>query len=90
MPGTQFVGFTREGVSKATAMRAIAQEYGIAMQDVMYIGDSGNDIPALRVAGHPVAMANSDPPVIKVAGRLVPHVDEGGVADALRIAIATA
>lgn len=90
MPGTQFVGFTREGVSKASAMRAIAQEYGIAMQDVMYIGDSGNDIPALRVAGHPIAMANSDPAVIKVAERVVAHVDEGGVADALRIAIATA
>ena len=90
MPGTQFVGFTREGVSKASAMRAIAKEYGIAMQDVMYIGDSGNDIPALRVAGHPIAMANSDPAVIKVAERVVAHVDEGGVADALRFAIATA
>lgn len=90
MPGTQFVGFTREGVSKASAMRTIAREYGIAMEDVMYIGDSGNDISALRVAGHPIAMANSDPAVIKVAERVVAHVDEGGVADALRIAIATA
>jgi len=90
MPGTQFVGFTREGVSKASAMRTIAREYGIAMADVMYIGDSGNDISALRVAGHPIAMANSDPAVIKVAERVVAHVDEGGVADALRIAIATA
>ena len=90
MPDTQFVGFTREGVSKATAMRTIAEEYGIAMQDVMYIGDSGNDIPALRVAGHPIAMANSDPAVLKVAERVVAHVDEGGVADALRIAIETA
>jgi hydroxymethylpyrimidine pyrophosphatase-like HAD family hydrolase len=56
----------------------------------MYIGDSGNDIPALRVAGHPIAMANADPAVIEVAERVVAHVDEGGVADALRIAIATA
>jgi len=90
MPGTQFVGFTSEGVSKASAMRTIALEYGIAMQDVMYIGDSGNDISALRVAGHPIAMANADPAVIKVAERVVAHVDDGGVADALRIAIATA
>ena len=90
MPGTQFVGLTREGVSKASAMRTIAGQYGIAMQEVMYIGDSGNDIPALRVVGHPIAMANSDPAVIKVAERVVAHVDEGGVADALRIAIAGA
>ncbi|HEY6927356.1 MAG TPA: Cof-type HAD-IIB family hydrolase [Steroidobacteraceae bacterium] len=90
MPGTQFVGFTREGVSKASAMRTIAQEYGISMEDVMYIGDSGNDIPALRAVGHPVAMANSDPGVIDVAERVVAHVDEGGVADALRLAISSA
>jgi Cof subfamily protein (haloacid dehalogenase superfamily) len=90
MPGTQFVGFTREGVSKASAMRTIAGQYGVAMEDVMYIGDSGNDVPALRAVGHPVAMANSDPTVIKVAGRVVGSVDEAGVADALRIAIATA
>jgi Cof subfamily protein (haloacid dehalogenase superfamily) len=90
MPGTQFVGFTRAGVSKASAMRTIALEYGIDMRDVMYIGDSGNDIPALRVVGHAVAMANSDPAVIEVAERVVAHVDEGGVADALRMAVATA
>jgi Cof subfamily protein (haloacid dehalogenase superfamily) len=90
MPGTQFVGFTRDGVSKASAMRTIAREYGIAMQNVMYIGDSGNDIPALRVVGHAIAMANSDPAVLEVAEHVVAHVDDGGVADALRIAIATA
>jgi Cof subfamily protein (haloacid dehalogenase superfamily) len=90
MPGTQFVGFTRDGVSKASAMRTIAREYGIAMQNVMYIGDSGNDISALRVVGHAIAMANSDPAVLEVAEHVVAHVDDGGVADALRIAIATA
>jgi hydroxymethylpyrimidine pyrophosphatase-like HAD family hydrolase len=90
MPGTQFVGFTREGVSKASAMRTIAAEYAIPLQDVMYIGDSGNDLPALRVVGHPVAMANSDPAVIAAARTTVPHVDAGGVAQALELAIATA
>ncbi len=87
MPDTQFVGFTREGVSKASAMRTIAAEYSIPMQDVMYIGDSGNDVSALRVVGHPVAMANADPAVIAVARTTVPHVDDGGVAQALEIAL---
>ncbi len=89
MPDTQFVGYTREGVSKASAMRTIAAEYAIPMQDVMYIGDSGNDVSALKVVGHPVAMANADPAVIAAAATTVPHVDEGGVAQALEIAIAT-
>lgn len=90
MPGTQFVGFTRAGVSKASAMRTIAAEYGIPLQDVMYIGDSGNDLSALRVVGHPVAMANSDPAVIAAARTTVPPPDEGGVAQALEQAMASA
>jgi Cof subfamily protein (haloacid dehalogenase superfamily) len=89
MPDTQFVGFTRGGVSKASAMHTIAEQYGIDMQDVMYIGDSGNDLPALRVVGHPIAMGNADPAVIRAAERTVANVDDAGVAQALRIAIET-
>jgi Cof subfamily protein (haloacid dehalogenase superfamily) len=89
MPDTQFVGFTRAGISKASAMRTIAEQYDIALKDVMYIGDSGNDLPALRVVGHPVAMGNADPAVRAAAQTTVGHVDEAGVAQALRIAIAT-
>jgi len=90
MPDTQFVGLTHEGVSKASAMRTIAGQYGVTLRDVMYIGDSGNDLSALGVVGHPVAMANADPAVLKAATLTVPHVDEGGVAQALQVAIGTA
>jgi hypothetical protein len=89
MPDTQFVGFTHAGVSKASAMRTIAAAYGVAMEDVMYIGDSGNDLPALRVVGHPVAMANAIPIVIETAKQTVGSDNDGGVADALEIAIAS-
>jgi Cof subfamily protein (haloacid dehalogenase superfamily) len=89
MPDTQFVGFTHEGVSKASAMRTIAEEYGIALQDVMYVGDSGNDLPALRVVGHPIAMANATAAVIAAATRTVASDESGGVAEALQIAIAS-
>lgn len=87
MPNVSFVGLTRQGVSKGSAIREIAAAYRVDLRDVMYIGDSGNDISALRVVGHPVAMANADPQVIKAAGRTVGHVDEAGVAEALRLAI---
>jgi Cof subfamily protein (haloacid dehalogenase superfamily) len=90
MPDTQFVGFTRGGVSKASAMRTIAEQYGVAMQDVMYVGDSGNDLSALRVVGHPVAMGNAQPAVLQAARHTVGRADDGGVAQALQIAIATA
>jgi hydroxymethylpyrimidine pyrophosphatase-like HAD family hydrolase len=88
MRDTTFVGLTREGVTKGSAMRSVAAEYGISLTDVMYVGDSGNDISALRVAGRPIAMGNADPGVLEAAaGHSVGHVDNGGLADALELAI---
>jgi Cof subfamily protein (haloacid dehalogenase superfamily) len=87
MPDTQFVGLTHEGVTKGSAMRSIAEEYGVSMADVMYVGDSGNDLSALQIVGHPVAMGNADPAVINAAKHTVDHVDRGGLAQALEMAI---
>jgi len=89
MSGTQFVGLTHEGVTKGRALRSIAAEYGLPLQNVMYIGDAGNDLSALRVAGHPIAMGNAEPAVKAAAGHTVDHVDRGGLAQALEMAIAS-
>jgi hypothetical protein len=89
MPETQFVGVTRKGVSKGSAMQAIAGEYHVALSDVMYIGDAGNDLPALEVVGYPVAMGGAAPAVRAIAKYTTPGPEEGGVADALDIAMAT-
>jgi|SRR6188768_339720 len=88
MTETTFVGITRAGVSKGSAMRAVAEEYGVPMSDVMYVGDAENDLSALQIVGHPVAMANAAPSVLKVAKRTVDHVDAGGLAQALELAMA--
>lgn len=87
MPDTQFVGMTREGVTKGSAIKLIADEYGIGLDQVMYVGDALNDLSALQVAGHPVAMGNAHPLVLKTAGRVVGDVDGGGLAEALEMAI---
>jgi hydroxymethylpyrimidine pyrophosphatase-like HAD family hydrolase len=87
MVDTQFVGLTRDGVTKGTAIRRVAAEYGVPLQDVMYVGDSGNDLSALGIVGHPIAMGNADPAVLEAAGRIVGHVDRGGLAEALELAI---
>jgi hypothetical protein len=48
------------------------------------VGDSGNDLAALRIVGHPVAMGNADDAVRRIARQVVGDVEEGGLADALR------
>jgi Cof subfamily protein (haloacid dehalogenase superfamily) len=83
MPETTFVGITRAGVNKGSALRAIAKEYGFDLADVMYVGDSDNDLAALEIVGHPVAMANATESVRKIAELEVGHVDQGGLAEAL-------
>jgi hypothetical protein len=87
MPDTQFVGLTHEGITKGSAMRSVAEGYGVALEDVMYVGDAGNDLSALRIVGHPIAMGNADPAVIEAAEHTVDHVDRGGLVQALEMAI---
>lgn len=88
MPDTMFVGLTHEGVTKGSALRGVASAYAIDLAEVMYVGDSGNDLSALRIVGWPVAMANADAAVLEAAAHRVGHVDAGGVAQALELAIA--
>jgi Cof subfamily protein (haloacid dehalogenase superfamily) len=87
LPDARFVGLTHKGVSKGTALRAVATNYGIDLSEVMYVGDADNDLPALRVAGHPVAMSNGSPAVRAIARHTVGHVDEGGLAEAIELAL---
>ena len=87
MPDGVFVNLTREGVNKGSAVRAVAIEYGVALADVMYVGDGLNDTPAMRIVGWPVAMANAEPIARDAAWRAVGHVDDGGLAEALELAI---
>lgn len=87
MPDTAFVGITTAGVSKGSAMRSIADEYGIDMSEVMYVGDADNDLSAMNVAGHPVAMGNASPAVLAAAATIVGDVDAGGLVQALAMAL---
>ena len=87
MPDTVFVGMTPPGVNKSVAVRAIAAEYEVPLAATMFVGDGGNDVAAMRIVGHAIAMANAEPEVRAVASHVVGHVDEAGLVDALELAI---
>lgn len=90
MEDATFVGITSTGISKGSALESVAQAYGIDMRDVMYVGDADNDLSALQRVGHPVAMANASTSVLEVARHVVGHVDAGGLAQALNMAVSAA
>ncbi|MEO6924974.1 MAG: HAD family hydrolase [Bryocella sp.] len=75
------------GCSKASALREVADSRGIAMSEVMAIGDNWNDVPMLEAAGRAVVMANAPTELIALAvergWRVGLSNDEDGVAEAV-------
>jgi hydroxymethylpyrimidine pyrophosphatase-like HAD family hydrolase len=68
------------GVTKGTALAALATELGIAPQDVVAFGDMPNDLPMLAWAGTSYAMANAHPDVLAAVDLKASSNDEDGVA----------
>lgn len=87
MPELLFVNLTPAGVDKGSAVRTLAAEYGLTLEQVMFVGDGWNDTPAMALVGCPVAMENAEPQAIALARRTVGHVDDGGLAEALALAV---
>lgn len=74
----------RKGVSKANAIRVLAEEkLGVRMDEVMALGDQENDMPMLKAAGYSVAMGNGVDFVKREADFVTKTNDENGVAYAL-------
>jgi len=45
--------------SKAAAVREVAQRLGVAPQKICFVGDDVIDLPAMRLVGAPIAVANA-------------------------------
>ncbi len=86
IPGYHFVSITDAAVSKASGVIALADILGISLDQVMMVGDGQNDVSALGVAGHPVAMGNGHADAKAVAKYIVADVENDGVAEALDLA----
>lgn len=71
---------TGRGVSKGAALVRLGGMLGVSGQEIIAVGDSGNDGEMLRAAGFAVAMGNAAA-VLKTPGRPVaPDCDHDGVA----------
>ena len=80
----QYLEFTALGISKGSAIKELAEMYGLKLEQVMAIGDSFNDIPMLEYAGVGVAVANAPPEVQAKADYVTLSNEEDGVAEAIR------
>ncbi len=69
---------------KAEAMRLLRDKYGFAAEEVAYIGDDINDLPAFEVAGIKIAVANACKTLKLKADWVTPRPGgQGAVRDAI-------
>lgn len=62
------VGHVYQGVEdKLATVTTLARQLGIAMSDVVHIGDDLNDAPLLRAVGLPITVPGAAPEVLRVA-----------------------
>jgi Cof subfamily protein (haloacid dehalogenase superfamily) len=71
------------GVSKGNALRWLAAHLDIPQEQVMAVGDQGNDTPMIAWAGVGVAMGDGSPEAKAVADWIAPPLAEDGAAVAI-------
>lgn len=78
-----FIEFVNKDCSKGTALKMIADYFGVDISKTVAIGDNHNDIPMFEAAGLSVAMENAEDFVKKSCDYVTDSCDNDGVAKAI-------
>lgn len=78
-----FLEFVHPSVNKGNAVKKLADLLGIKQEEVMCIGDNGNDLSMIQYAGFGVAMGNAITEVKAAADFQTKTNNESGVAHAI-------
>ncbi|MBS7345044.1 MAG: Cof-type HAD-IIB family hydrolase [Caryophanon sp.] len=71
--------------SKARGIQKLAERLGVSMADTIAFGDGLNDVQMLQAAGIGVCLGNGHEQAKAVADYVVEHVDDDGLAKAMRM-----
>ena len=75
-----YLEFVAEGVSKGRAVRWLAARHGVALGQVLAIGDQLNDLEMLSAVGHGAAMPHAPVDVLAAARYVAPPLTDQAVA----------
>ncbi len=78
-----FLEFLNKRANKGSAVKVLADKLGINRNDIMCMGDRGNDIHMLKYAGIGVAMGNASEETKEAADFVTLSNEENGVAFAI-------
>lgn len=77
--GKRVLAVKARGVSKAEAIKKLAQALDISIKDIVAFGDEVNDMEMLRLVGLGIAMENADEVVKEAADQIAGNHDADGV-----------
>lgn len=83
------IEITPPQAGKGAALAHVAQTLGLTRENVMAVGDAGNDLSMLEYAFHSVAMGNATPDVLACCRYVTASNDECGVAQIIERVIAS-
>jgi Cof subfamily protein (haloacid dehalogenase superfamily) len=81
--GLDWVEMAPPGITKAHALRRVCDRMGVALSEVVAIGDNYNDLAVLASVGHAAAPVNAIPEVLAIVHQVLPSNAEDGVAQFL-------
>lgn len=73
------------GGGKWNGVQKMMEHHGLSPDEAMVFGDEENDVDMLRNARFSVAMGNGSQNAKAAAGYVAGHIDEGGLAEAMRV-----
>ena len=79
-----YLEFLHKSVNKGAGVAALAEMLNIKQEEVICIGDAGNDIHMIKYAGLGVAMGNAFPEVKRTANFITKTNEEDGVAHVIK------
>lgn len=80
---TYYLDVTPLAGNKGDGIRALAKSRGVALDQVVAMGDQANDLPMLKQAGFGIAMGNAPDAVKSQADAVTASNDDDGVAQAI-------
>lgn len=78
--GAPYIEMSAAGVSKASALQDVCEQWGVSAKSVVAVGDARNDLPMLAWAGTALCPSNAVAPVLAVADRVLVSNDDDAVA----------
>ncbi len=69
-----------KGVTKGNAIKLIADRLNVKVEDILAVGDAGNDVPMLKIAGFSVAMGNASEEIKNMCDAVTLDNNSDGIA----------